>query len=187
MSIEQATAAVDEAAEDERRTRYREDAFYRMLGATDRLLWRLEGMNLDGTKTVPLRDVRRMRKSLAELPMSVESAFIENESVQEVLNGVFDVQDRLLAHYVPGYEPHADEEECAHESDPKRQERILRRVRECGRAILGDICAGFSGAEKDAIRAEIALMVNTGLLSVERFQSPNHRMLKRYFVAGRAP
>src|SRR5919108_5431812 len=71
-------------------------AFYRMLHATDRVLWRLEEMNRDGEKTIPEDMRERIREALTELPVSCIEVFRDSDQVQEVLDSLFEVQDRLF-------------------------------------------------------------------------------------------
>src|SRR5919108_3769076 len=76
-------------------------AFYRMLHATDRVLWRLEEMNRDGEKTIPDDMRERIREALTELPVSCIEVYRDSEQVQEVLDSLFDVQDRLFRSRAP--------------------------------------------------------------------------------------
>ena len=67
-----------------------------MLHATDRVLWRLEEMNRDGSKTIPDDMRERIREALAELPVQCVEVFRDSEHVQETLDSLFEVQDRLF-------------------------------------------------------------------------------------------
>lgn len=94
--IDETNLAIEELQEEIRRENERRYAFYRMLNATDRVLWRLEELNRDGVKTIP-HDMRgRMRASLTELPASCSEVFRDSEHVQEVLDSVFEIQERLF-------------------------------------------------------------------------------------------
>ena len=94
--IDETNLAIEELEEEIRRENDRRYAFYRMLNATDRVLWRLEELNRDGIKVVP-GDMRgRMRESLTELPASCLEIFRDSTHVQEVLDSVFEVQERLF-------------------------------------------------------------------------------------------
>jgi hypothetical protein len=94
--IADASLAIRELEEEIRRDLDRRYAFYRMLRATDRVLWRLEQMNLDGIVELPLDVQQRMRASLADLPASCMEAYVVSARVQDVLDSVFEVQERLF-------------------------------------------------------------------------------------------
>lgn len=94
--IDETNLAIEELQDEIRRENARRYAFYRMLNATDRVLWRLEELNRDGIKAIP-RDMRgRMRDSLSELPASCIEVFRDSEHVQEVLDSIFEMQERLF-------------------------------------------------------------------------------------------
>src|SRR2546429_9304990 len=93
---EETNLAIEELEEEIGRENDRRYAFYRMLNATDRVLWRLEELNRDGVKGIP-GDMRiRMRESLTELPAACLEIFRESDHVQEVLDSVFEGQERLF-------------------------------------------------------------------------------------------
>src|ERR1700716_2094911 len=94
--IDETNLAIEELEEEIRRENDRRYAFYRMLSATDRVLWRLEELNRDGVKTIPGDMRTRMRGSLTELPCSCVEVFRDSDQVQEVLDSVFEVQERLF-------------------------------------------------------------------------------------------
>lgn len=94
--IADANLLIEELEEEIRRDLDRRYAFYRMLNATDRVLGRLEQMNLDGIVELPLDVQQRMRASLADLPASCMEAYVISDRVQEVLDSVFEVQERLF-------------------------------------------------------------------------------------------
>jgi hypothetical protein len=94
--IDETNLAIEELEEEIRRENDRRYAFYRMLSATDRVLWRLEELNRDGSKTIP-DDMRlRMRESLNELPSACIEVLRDSDHVQEVLDSIFEVQERLF-------------------------------------------------------------------------------------------
>ncbi len=108
--IDETNIAIDELEEEIRRDNDRRYAFYRMLTATDRVLWRLEELNRDGVKVVP-GDMRvRMRNSLTELPSSCLEVFRDSDHVQEILDSVFEVQERLFRWRDPQRLPDDEEE-----------------------------------------------------------------------------
>ena len=96
----------------ENRRRY---AFQRMLEATDRMLWRLEEMNRDGVKSVPKRVRTEMRDVAATLPGHVREAFRESGQVQDTLDSLFEVQERLFRWRYPDW----------HDWDPDGYEATL--------------------------------------------------------------
>jgi hypothetical protein len=108
--IDETNLAIEELEEEIRRENDRRYAFYRMLNATDKVLWRLEELNRDGMKMIPC-DVRmRMRESLTELPAACLEAYRDSEAVQEVLDSLFEVQERLFRWRDPQRAPDEEEE-----------------------------------------------------------------------------
>lgn len=108
--IDETNLAIEELEEEIRRENDRRYAFYRMLNATDRVLWRLEELNRDGVKQIP-GDMRvRMRDSLTELPNACLEVFRDSMAVQEVLDSVFEVQERLFRWRDPQRMPDDEEE-----------------------------------------------------------------------------
>jgi len=108
--IDETNLAIEELEEEIRRENERRYAFYRMLNATDRVLWRLEELNRDGVKTIP-GDMRlRMRNSLTELPNNCIEVFRDSEAVQEVLDSLFEVQERLFRWRDPQRMPDDEED-----------------------------------------------------------------------------
>ena len=94
--IDETNLAIEELEEEIRRENERRYAFYRMLNATDRVLWRLEELNRDGVKAIPGDMRMRMRDSLTELPNACMEVYRDSEHVQEVLDSLFEVQERLF-------------------------------------------------------------------------------------------
>lgn len=108
--IDETNLAIEELEEDIRRQNDRRYAFYRMLSATDRVLWRLEELNRDGIKQIPIDMRGRMKGSLTELPTSCMEVFRDSDHVQEVLDSVFEVQERLFRWRDPQRMPDDEEE-----------------------------------------------------------------------------
>jgi len=108
--IDETNLAIEELEEEIRRENDRRYAFYRMLNATDRVLWRLEELNRDGIKVIPGDMCGRMRESLTELPASCLEIFRQSDHVQEVLDSVFEVQERLFRWRDPQRLPDDEEE-----------------------------------------------------------------------------
>lgn len=107
--IDETNLAIEELEEEIRRDNDRRYAFYRMLNATDKVLWRLEELNRDGIKTIPSDMRAKMRNSLTDLPPSCLEVYRDSEHVQDVLDSIFEVQERLFHWRDPGRV--ADDEE----------------------------------------------------------------------------
>jgi hypothetical protein len=87
-----------------RRQNRRRYAFQHMLDATDRILWQLEEMNRDGVKTVP-GPVRAELRDAAELmPHHVREPLRDCGAVQDTLDSVFEVQERLFRWRFPDWD-----------------------------------------------------------------------------------
>ncbi len=82
-----------------RRENRRRYAFQRMLEATDRVLWRLEELNRDGVNRVP----RRVRAVVGTMPGRVSEPLRDNGHVQDTLDSVFEVQERLFRWRYPDW------------------------------------------------------------------------------------
>ena len=82
------------------RRRYR---FQRMLAATDRVLWRLEEMNRDGVRTVPKPVRAELRDVVATLPNHVGEPLRDCGQVQDTLDSLFEVQERLFRWRYPDW------------------------------------------------------------------------------------
>jgi uncharacterized Zn finger protein len=94
--IEQVQAAL-------RRHNRRRYAFQRLLEATDRLLRRLEEMNRDGVKTVSPKVRAELRELGTSMPDHVRSALRDSGKVQDTLDSLFDVQERLFRWRYPDW------------------------------------------------------------------------------------
>jgi hypothetical protein len=94
--IEQQQAALRRA----NRRRYR---FQRMLAATDRVLWRLEEMNRDGVRTVPKPVRAELRDVVATMPHQVGEPLRDCGQVQDTLDSLFEVQERLFRWRYPDW------------------------------------------------------------------------------------
>ena len=104
--IEQQVAAL-------RRLNRRRYAFQRMLKATDRVLWRLEEMNRDGVKTVPAPVRAELRQLVGTMPNPVREPLRECVQVQDMLDSVFEVQERLFRWRYPDWEDFDPEAEAS--------------------------------------------------------------------------
>ena len=92
-----------------RRENRRRYAFYRMLEATDRVLWRLEEMNRDGVKTVPKPVRAELREVVGTMPTHVGEPLRDTGQVQDTLDSLFEVQERLFRWRYPDWEDYDPE------------------------------------------------------------------------------
>src|SRR6202158_3284817 len=93
-----------------RRQNRRRYAFQRMLEATDRVLWRLEEMNRDGVKTVPGAVRAELRGGVEALPKHVREPLRDGGQVQDTLDSLFEVQERLFRWRYPDWQDIEPEE-----------------------------------------------------------------------------
>ncbi len=101
---------IEELKEQIRLENEKRRAFSRMVQATDRILWRLEEMNRDGIKTVPESLRAQFLGQIQEVPFELRNAYRDSESVQEILDSIFEVQHDLFAWRNPEFF-RADEDE----------------------------------------------------------------------------
>ncbi len=87
-----------------RRQNRRRYAFQRMLEATDRVLWRLEEMNRDGVKTVPAPLRAELRDLVDAMPGQIREPMREDGHVQDALDSLFEVQERLFKWRFPDWD-----------------------------------------------------------------------------------
>ena len=95
-----------------RRHNRRRYAFQRMLEATDRVLWRLEEINRDGVKIVPAQVRAELRDVAVTMPNHIREAMRDAGQVQEALDSLFEVQERLFRWRYPDWhdiDPDGDE------------------------------------------------------------------------------
>jgi len=101
--IDHTSSRIEEQQTANRRELRRRYAFQTMLKTTDRLLWRLEELNRDGTKTVPKRVREEMRQAIEAMPTSIREPARESSGVQDALDGLFEVQERLFRWRYPDW------------------------------------------------------------------------------------
>ena len=111
MRIDETSLNIERLADEIRRENERRYAFQRMLRATDKVLWRLEEMNRDGVKTLSPSERVEIKETLEELPKQCLDVFKDTERVQDVLDSVFDMQERLfkIRHPEVGFEEDTDD------------------------------------------------------------------------------
>jgi hypothetical protein len=78
----------------ERRTVER--SYRRQLARTDALLWRLEGLNLEGTVELDLEMLTELGLALVDVNPRARRRFPAATTVQEALDGIFEVQEEIL-------------------------------------------------------------------------------------------
>lgn len=110
MSFAEAALSIEELAEEIARANAERYAFARMLAATDGILAALEEMNRDGVKATSFPDRAGWRETLHELPSAVIGPWPVEQPVQQLLDGLFEVQERLLHWHDP--QRSTDEEEA---------------------------------------------------------------------------
>src|SRR5256714_4613821 len=94
-----------------RRENRRRYAFHRMLKATDRVLWRLEEMNRDGVKTVPKPVRAEIRGVVEAMPSHVGEPLRDSVAVQDMLDSLFEIQERLFRWRYPDWHDFDPDEE----------------------------------------------------------------------------
>ena len=101
--IDHTSSRIEEGETAVRRQNRRRYAFQRMLEATDRVLWRLEEMNRDGVKNVPKRVRAELRAVAGKMPSHVREPLRDSGHVQDTLDSVFEVQERLFRWRFPDW------------------------------------------------------------------------------------
>ena len=101
--IDRTNLNIEELKDEIRRDNERRYAFQRMLRTTDKVLWRLEEMNRDGVKTLNQDQRADIREAIDEMPRACRDVFRDSDKVQDVLDSVFDMQERLFKLRFPEY------------------------------------------------------------------------------------
>ncbi|HVB76316.1 MAG TPA: hypothetical protein VNI34_00685 [Candidatus Nitrosotalea sp.] len=96
-----AIARMREEIEVDNQRRYR---FQRLLQATDEVLWRLEEMNLAGERRISDPFRAQFRGTLDELPDDFRRIYRDSEVVQETLDSIFEIQERLFRERDPEWD-----------------------------------------------------------------------------------
>ena len=115
--IDQTSTRIEEQETTLRRRNRRRYAFQRMLEATDRVLWRLEEMNRDGVKTIPATFRAELKDVAGTMPNHVREPLRDTVQVQEVLDSLFEVQERLFRWRYPDWQDLEPEEDVTPEFD----------------------------------------------------------------------
>jgi hypothetical protein len=93
-----------------RRQNRRRYAFQRMLEATDRALWQLEEMNRDGVKSVPPMLRAELKEAVELMPDHVREPLRAEGPVQDTLDSLFEVQERLFKWRYPDWDDNEPDE-----------------------------------------------------------------------------
>jgi hypothetical protein len=101
-----------------RRRNKRRYAFQTLLTATDRMLWRLEELNRDGAKTMPVRVRAELRELCEGMPRGVRASLRDTGQVQDALDSLFEVQEHLFKWRYPDW----------HDWDPEEHGEELDRT-----------------------------------------------------------
>jgi hypothetical protein len=102
--IDHTSSRIEQQESALRRLNRRRYAFQRMLEATDRVLWQLEEMNRDGVKTVPAQVRAELRVVVEQMPGHIREPLREDGPVQDTLDSLFEVQERLFRWRFPEWE-----------------------------------------------------------------------------------
>jgi hypothetical protein len=111
--IDRTNERIGELQQEIERENSRRYAFQRMLRATDQVLWRLEELNRDGVREVPSEFREEVRETVSQLPQNCQDALRETVAVQELLDSVFEVQERLFRWRHPDFQFDDDDVERA--------------------------------------------------------------------------
>ncbi|HEV2141091.1 MAG TPA: hypothetical protein VGT01_07845 [Candidatus Dormibacteraeota bacterium] len=101
--IDHTSSRIEQGETAVRRRNLRRYAFQRLLEATDRVLWRLEEMNRDGVKNVPKLVRAELRAVASTMPSHVREPLRDTGHVQDTLDSVFEVQERLFRWRFPDW------------------------------------------------------------------------------------
>jgi hypothetical protein len=101
--IDHTSSRIEQQQTASRREIRRRYAFHRMLKATDRVLWRLEEMNRDGVKTVPKPVRAEIREVVEAMPSRVREPLRDSGAVQDTLDSLFEIQERLFRWRYPDW------------------------------------------------------------------------------------
>ncbi|HEX7264869.1 MAG TPA: hypothetical protein VF383_11880 [Candidatus Dormibacteraeota bacterium] len=102
--IDHTSTRIEQQETSLRRKNRRRYAFQRMLEATDRVLWRLEEMNRDGVKHVPAPVRAELREAVELMPDHVREPLKDSGHVQDTLDSLFEVQERLFRWRFPEWD-----------------------------------------------------------------------------------
>lgn len=102
--IDHTSSRIEQQESALRRQNRRRYAFHRLLEATDRVLWQLEEMNRDGVKNVPAPLRAELRDVVEAMPGHIREPFRDESPVQETLDSLFEVQERLFKWRFPDWD-----------------------------------------------------------------------------------
>lgn len=101
--IDHTSSRIEEHETALRRANKRRYAFHHMLQATDRLLWRIEELNRDGARVVPKRVRAQLREVAAAMPREIAQSLRDSGDVQDTLDSLFEMQERLFRWRYPDW------------------------------------------------------------------------------------
>jgi hypothetical protein len=101
--IDHTNSRIEQQLRELRRQNRRRHAFHRMLEATDRVLGRLEELNRDGVSRVPKRVRTEVRDVVRAMPQGVSEPLRDTGHVQDTLDSLFEIQERLFRWRYPDW------------------------------------------------------------------------------------
>lgn len=102
--IDNTSVRIEEDQRALRRANRRRYAFHDMLHATDKLLWRIEELNRDGATVVPKPVRAHLREVATTMPREIGEALRDSGQVQDTLDGLFEMQERLFRWRYPDWQ-----------------------------------------------------------------------------------
>jgi hypothetical protein len=94
--IDDTSSRIEQQVAELRRENRRRYVFQRMLEATDRVLSRLEELNRDGVTRIPPRVRTEVRELAGAMPGRLSEPLRDTGQVQDTLDSLFEVQERLF-------------------------------------------------------------------------------------------
>ena len=101
--IDRTSLRIEQQQTANRRALRRRYAYHTMLKTTDRILWQLEELNRDGVKTVPRGVRQEIREAVQEMPGRVREPLRDSSQVQDMLDSLFEIQERLFRWRYPDW------------------------------------------------------------------------------------
>ena len=101
--IDHTNSRIEEQQAANRRALRRRYAFHSMLKMTDRVDWRIEELNRDGIKTLPRVVREEIHEGVDGMPEPVRAALRDSGSVQDTLDSLFEMQERLFRWRYPDW------------------------------------------------------------------------------------
>ena len=102
--IDQTNVRIGQATAELSRRKAREQKFDRLLKLTDVVLWQLEEMNRDGVKNVPPVLRAELKEAVEIMPDHVREPLRADGPVQDTLDSLFEIQERLFKWRYPDWD-----------------------------------------------------------------------------------